>query len=325
MAEVIRRGGVPVDFVEVGRLRSLAGHFRVLSYLWRVRPDVIHTHLEFAHTLGGIYGRMLGSWPIGTVHTFAMGRENLEQRRLSLMWWSLRRAHRVVIAPSSAGLRHIRAVGRIPSEKLVVLHNGVDLRSFQPVGTIDARSEIGIPIGVPLIVTVAVLRAGKGVSDFVDAMGIIVSKLPNAMAIVVGDGPMRSALEAQTAALGLTGRVVFTGRRDDVADLLRASDLFVLPTHEDLLPTVVAEAMGTGLPVLASAVGGLEEMVDDGVTGFLFPPGDIQALASLCIDLLTDVERAKQLGASGRLRAENLFDIASQVSALENLYEAAAK
>jgi glycosyltransferase involved in cell wall biosynthesis len=324
LAHAIRGGGVPVDFVEVGRLRSLAGHIRVLSYLWRVRPDVIHTHLEFSHTLGGIYGRLLGSRPIGTVHTFAMGRESLEQRRLSLMWWSLRRAHRVVIAPSSAGLAHLQAVGRIPREKLVVMHNGVDLGSFHPAETADSRREMGIPIEVPLMVTVAVLRPGKGISDFVAAMGLIVSKLPDVIAMVVGDGPMRSELEAQVAELGLTGQVLFTGRREDVANLLRAADLFVLPTHEDLLPTVVAEAMGAGLPVVASAVGGLEEMVDEGVTGMLYPAGDVEALARSCVELLTDVELAKRLGASGRERAERLFDLGSQVTALERLYEEAA-
>jgi glycosyltransferase involved in cell wall biosynthesis len=320
IADVVRSAGIPVDLVEVRRLRSLAGHLRVLRYLRRVRPEVVHTHLEFAHSLGGVYGWFFGAKVIGTVHTFAMGRESLEERRLSIMWWSLRRAHRVVIAPSRAGLDHLQSVGRIAPEKLRVMHNGVDLGHFYPGESLDLRLELGIPVGIPLIATVAVLRPGKGLSALVEAMDRIVSQVPNAMALFVGDGPMRSVLEAKAEESGLGGRIVFTGHREDVARLLRCADLFVLPTHEDLLPTVVAEAMGSGLPVVATRVGGLQEMVDDGVTGRLYPVGDVEALADRCVEMLTDTERARRFGSAGRARAEQLFDLKGQIRDLERLY-----
>jgi glycosyltransferase involved in cell wall biosynthesis len=118
--------------------------------------------------------------------------------------------------------------------------------------------------------------------------------------------------------------VVFTGNRDDVAVLLAASDVFVLPTHQDLLPTVVAEAMGSGLPVVASDVGGLRDMVDDGVTGYLYPAGDVPALTRNCLGLLEDGQRRAALGGEGRRAAEEKFDIRKQVEALERIFQEAA-
>ena len=106
VADEIRDVGVPVDLVRVDRLRSLSGQARFLRYLLAYRPSIIHTHLEFSHTLGGIYGRLLGARPIATIHTFALGRASREKKRLGLMWFSLRAAHIKVVAPSRAGMAH---------------------------------------------------------------------------------------------------------------------------------------------------------------------------------------------------------------------------
>jgi glycosyltransferase involved in cell wall biosynthesis len=322
VADEIRDLGVPVDLVKVGRLRSLAGQARLLRYLLAYRPSIIHTHLEFSHTLGGIYGRLIGARPIGTIHTFALGKATREQKRLGLMWFSLRNAHIKVIAPSRSGMAHAETVGRIPAERIVVLHNGVDLEIFRPDASPRARirEELGIALGSPLLVTVAVLRSRKGISDLVSAMSEILKSNPDAMALIVGDGDQRVALQRLAEDEGVTDRVVFSGSRDDVGALLSASDVFVLPTHEDLLPTVVAEAMAAGLPVVASDVGGLRDMVEEDVTGILYPAGDIPALTKACVELLDDSPRREALGRAGRLVAENKFDIRKHVEALERLY-----
>jgi glycosyltransferase involved in cell wall biosynthesis len=322
MADEIRVLGVPVDQVRVDRLRSVAGQARFLRYLLAYRPSIIHTHLEFSHTLGGIYGRLVGAGPIATIHTFALGRASREKKRLGLMWFSLRAAHIKVVAPSRAGMAHAVTVGRIPAERMVVLHNGVDLEAFKPDASLRApvREELGIPFGSPLLITVAILRSGKGTDDLVSAMPEILDSIPDAMALIVGDGDQRVALERLAGEAGVAERVVFTGSRDDVGALLAASDVFVLPTHVDLLPTVVAEAMAAGLPVVASDVGGLGDMVEDDVTGILYPAGDIEALTRACVGLLADPRRRDTLGRSGRLVAEEKFDIRKHVEALQRLY-----
>jgi glycosyltransferase involved in cell wall biosynthesis len=322
VANEIRELGVPVDLVPVDRLRSLTGHLRFLRYLREFRPRIVHTHLEFAYTLGGIYGRMVGARPIGTLHTFAMGRASRERKRLGLMWFSLRHAHDKVVAPSRSGMTHAATVGKVPVERMVVLHNGVDLRTFNPDPSLRTivRQDLGIPPATRLLTSVAVLRRDKGIGDLIAAMPGIIESVPDAMALIVGDGEQRGALEELARSTGVSDRVVFTGSRDDVASLMAASDVFVLPTHQDLLPTVVAEAMATGLPVVASDVGGLREMVDDGVTGALYPAGDIAALTRVCSELLIDEGRRDIMGRAGRAAAEERFDIRSHVAALAKLY-----
>jgi len=327
VADEIRDLGVPVDLVRVDRLRSLAGQARLLRYLLAYRPSIIHTHLEFSHTLGGIYGRLVGARPIGTIHTFAFGRASREKKRLGLMWFSLRKAHVKVVAPSRSGMAHAATVGRIPAERFVVLHNGVDLETFNPDASPRARvrEEFGIALGSPLLITVAVLRSGKGINDLVSAMSEILNSIPDAMALIVGDGDELVALQRLAVEAGVADRVVFTGSRNDVGVLLSASDVFVLPTHEDLLPTVVAEAMAAGLPVVASDVGGLRDMVDDDITGILYPAGDIPALTQACVELLDDALRREALGRAGRLVAEEKFDIRKHVEALQRLYVESSK
>ena len=127
-------------------------------------------------------------------------------------------------------------------------------------------------------------------------------------------------MRRQVADLQLDGHVVFTGARSDIADLMAMSNLFVLPTLDDVLPTVVAEAMAAGLPVVASDVGGLPEMVVDGVTGLLVPPADEEALADACLELLTDRRKAHEMGLAGRDAAKERFDVQHQSELLADLY-----
>ena len=322
LADHIQGAGIPVDLVRVDRIRSIGGHARLLRYLLAVRPDIIHTHLEFSHTLGGVYGRLTGTKPVATVHTFALGAASREKKRLALMWFSLRAAHVAVIVPSQAGSEHVGRVGRVPASKLLVMHNGVDLETFRPDPSARrrVRERLQVPEGAKVLATVAVLRKEKGVADLIEAMVEISSLVPETVALIVGDGEERQMLIERVEQAGMVGRIIFAGHRDDVPELMAASDVFVLPTHEDLLPTVVAEAMGVGLPVVASDVGGLREMVDDSLTGVLYPAGDVPALVKACVELLVDGDRAQWLGRAGRSRAEAVFDLERQVGSLEQVY-----
>lgn len=317
----LERSGVRVDVVPVRRLRALSDHVGLVRYLARTRPDILHTHLEFSHSLGGIYGRMLGIPAVATVHTFAETRTSRDERRLPVMWWSLRRAHTKVIAPSAAGLRHFAEVGGVPRDKLVVMHNGVDLSEFRPRRNPRVRRELGIADDDLMIISIAVLRRGKGLGDLITATPRILDEIPSTRIVIVGDGDDRGRLEALTEDSGVADQVTFAGRREDVAELLAAGDLFVHPSHEDVLPTVIAEAMGSGLPTVASRVGGISEMVDDRSTGFLYPAGDIEALAAACVRVFEDEQPRAEMGQAARARAESVFDLDSQVRDLEVLYE----
>ena len=140
----------------------------------------------------------------------------------------------------------------------------------------------------------------------------------------MGDGPYRPALEQQAAELGIAERVVFAGSREDVARMLAAADVFVLPSLTEALPTVVAEAMAAGLPIVATTVGGIPEMVRHGEAALLVPPADPEALAAAVLRLLANPRQAAAMGRSGRRVVAERFDIRTQARALADDYRALA-
>jgi glycosyltransferase involved in cell wall biosynthesis len=324
VAGELRGMGIPVDLLPVRRLRDLTALPRLVLYLRRHRADLVHTQLEFSNTLGSLAARLLRLPAVCTLHTLdAPQRGSKTYRRLRVMWWSLRIFSDRVIAVSEGARRsHLLVSGDSP-DRVITLYNGIDLSRFP--GPDDAprsqiRQELGIPPDAPLLITVAVLRPPKGIQYLVEALPAILEAVPGAYYLVVGDGEHRPALEALAASRSVAERVIFAGMRRDVPRLLAAADVFVLPTLTEALPTVVAEAMAARKPVIASAVGGVPEMVADRHSGLLLPPADVPALAGACIDLLSHPDRARAMGEAGRQIAEERFDILTQTRRLGDLY-----
>jgi len=156
------------------------------------------------------------------------------------------------------------------------------------------------------------------------ALPEVAAAFPAVRYLLVGDGPHRPALEEQVRALGLDGRVLFAGARDDVARMLAAADLFVLPSLTEALPTVLAEAMAAGRPIVATTVGGIPEMVRHGEAALLVPPADPGALAAAVCRLLANPRQAAAMGRSGRRLVAERFDIRTQARALADDYRALA-
>lgn len=152
------------------------------------------------------------------------------------------------------------------------------------------------------------------------AMPAVLSADPDVYYLVVGDGSYREALEAEVDKVGIKERVIFAGQRSDIPRLLAASDLFILPTLTEALPTVLAEAMAARLPIIASAVGGVPEMVIDGQNGCLVNPSDPQELSEACIALLADFEKKKTMAAKGWQIVNKKFNIQEQIEQLTILY-----
>lgn len=324
LAAEVKKLGVRVDTVSVTRLRDPRSLPRVIRYIGRSRADLLHAQLEFSVILGGVAARVMRIPCVSTLHTFDdPTRGTRDAWRARLMWWSLRRMHTKVIAVSEAArLYHIRRGGLAP-DKVLTLYNGVDTNAYGPRDEkvrLAMRAELGIAPGAPLLVSVAVLREPKGLQYLIRAMRLIVASMPEARLVIVGEGDYGPTLRQQVASSGLDEYVVFTGMRTDVADLLAMSDVFVLPTSEDVLPTVVAEAMAVGLPVVASDVGGLPEMVDGDKSGLLVRSADPEALADACTRLLGDRAKARLMGLAGREIAEERFDARGQTARLGSLY-----
>jgi glycosyltransferase involved in cell wall biosynthesis len=188
-----------------------------------------------------------------------------------------------------------------PAKKVWVIPNGVDTDRFRPREPQSAlRAEIGLPSGVPVAGTIAVLRPEKNHALWLKAAARIRQQVPSAHFLIVGDGPQRANLEQLAASLGLAEVVHFCGRRYDTPELLSLMDVFVLSSDMEASPVSILEALAAGKPVVSTRVGSIPESVIEGVTGYLVSPGDEQGIAQRVSQLLGQPDHARQLGQAGR-------------------------
>ncbi|MGA3129044.1 MAG: glycosyltransferase, partial [Candidatus Korobacteraceae bacterium] len=223
----------------------------------------------------------------------------------------------IVVVGDDAARFMIEKVG-ISRRKLRVIPGGVDL-SPCAISREEARRMLGIPLDGLVAVTVARLSPEKNHSMLLRAFARVQKKLDSRL-LLVGDGPERSAIETEIARLSLQRSVTLLGVRSDIPEILAASDVFLLSSTREALPLAVLEAMAAGLPVVATNVGDLPMIVKEGVTGLLVNPDDERAFANALFELLSDANRAKELGSRGRKLAEG-FSVEAMVRAYESLYE----
>jgi glycosyltransferase involved in cell wall biosynthesis len=223
-----------------------------------------------------------------------------------------RAVNRYIAVSQASRERLVRFLGLAPSS-VTVVPNAVELGRFDaPAAPARAaiRAAWGIPTAAPVLGSLARLSPQKGLTYLVTAMPSILAAHPDTYALVVGEGYLREELEAQARSLGVDQRMLFVGYHANTVDYLRAMDLFVLPSLYEGMPLSILEAMGAGLPVVATAVDGTPEAVLDGETGLLIPAADPAALATAIDALLADPDRAARMGLAGRARAEGLSETA---------------
>jgi glycosyltransferase involved in cell wall biosynthesis len=199
------------------------------------------------------------------------------------------------------------------------LYHGPDHQALPLDAEDGVRQELGIPLGAPVIGTVANLKPHKGLSYLLRAATMVRDSLPGARFVIVGQGPLERELRATARDLDLDEAVIFTGFRDDVGRIVSIFDLFVLPSLHEGLSLALIEAMFLGKPAVVTSVGGLPEVVRDGEEGFLVPPADPVALARQIISLLSDPTLLESFGLQARRRAE-VFQIGSAIERIENVY-----
>ncbi len=325
IAANIRQLGIPVDLVPLPRLTDPRGLPRLLRYLRRQQTELLHTQLEFADTVGSIAARMLKIPTVTTLHTFdAPSKGSRAYWRLQLRWWVLQHFCNRIIAVSEGTRQHHIQMGNLAPNRVITLYNGIDLSNFARCDETERRAKrkiLGIPPNARVLITVAVLRKPKGLQYLIKALPTILEAVPDAYYLIVGDGEHKDTLKTLAQTYGVTERVIFTGVRNDIPDLLAISDLFVLPTLGEALPTVLAEAMAAQKPIVVSNVGGVPEMVEHGLNGLLVPPAEPASLAEACIQLLQDPDQAQALARAGRKIVEERFNIQKQVQLLGNLYQ----
>jgi len=219
-------------------------------------------------------------------------------------------AHRV-IANSHAAADRLRAEG-VEDSKILVIPNGIDPDSFHPHRySTEPRH----------IMMIACLREEKRIDVLVRAIPRILTRYPNAQLTLAGDGTCRDALSTLVQELGVAKHVRFLGHRDDVPALLEQADVFVLPSRSEAFPNSIMEAMAAGVAVVASDVGGIPELVRDGETGRLVPPGNVEALSSALLDLLANPRQMEEFGRAGRRTIEQTYSFDRMVDQFQTLYD----
>ncbi len=319
IGEEIRQSGVPfrVLGLEPGMRRPF--HWlRLRDALLEMQPDIVHTFLLTA-SLYGRFAAMMAGVPIviGTeVNLYA----NKQRAHILAERWLMHSTDALIVSAESVRDFYVKQISVDPS-KIEVIYNAVDFAQLESTVPRAAwRAAIGIPDDASAIGIIARLTAQKAHEVLFEAVARR-PDLAQVYVVVVGDGERRSELEQMTVSLGIANRVRFLGARRDLGDMLAAVDVFAMPSLWEGLPLSLVLAMGSGLPVVATRVAGIPEIVDDGVTGLLVPPGDAAALASALSTAVHNREDSARMGAAARAFVLPRFTAGAYVSAMMSLYQ----
>lgn len=313
----LKDAGVPARALNLGgqrngvrALRALVGHMR------RMRPDVVVVRGYNAEVLGRIAARLAGvKHTILWVHD--IGDIEPRSRIRNLSGRALLPSTSRFFGVAEAQWPHITGGLHCPAEKVRIIHNGVDPGLFRVEDDRSLLSEFGFGVDDLVVGIVAGLRPEKDHATLLTATRMLVSDFPNAKVLIVGDGPTRPILEALCDDLEISDHVHFAGSRSDVDRILRAIDVFVLCSVTECFPISVLEAMACARPVVCTDVGGVGEMVEHGVTGYLVPPSEPGELSDRLRDLLSNAELVRRLGQAGRRRVESEFTLESSIAEAE--------
>ena len=280
----LAQSGIPVEWVGCWPARSMR-LASMLGALRRFRPHIIQAAHPFTNLYAAIAGRVLNAMDIGCLRS-SVG----HCREMNGRWTrSLLRWPSAMIVNSRSALEELRGVRRMHSYLVL---NCTDVTS--PPNRPERHSS-----GRAVAIFVGRLAAVKRADRFLRAFALARASEPTIEAIVVGDGPERASLEKLAANLGLSGSVTFLGNRTDVPDLLDRADILVLTSESEACPNVVLEAMARCVPVVATPVGDLPWIIEDGVSGYLTPPGDVTAIAHRLVTLAHDNDLRIAMGRAG--------------------------
>jgi glycosyltransferase involved in cell wall biosynthesis len=298
--------------------RAVAATARLVR---RVRPALVHAHSSKAGAVARLARPAYARTPlVYTPHGYAFAgwfESDAERSRYRLIERALAPLASIVLCVCEAERSLAASVG--PARRARVVHNGIARPPATPIHpAVEALRESGPVVGV-----LTLLRPGKGIETLIDALPALRERQPGASVAVAGRGPDRELLEARARERGVAGALHFVGETSGPMPLLGGADLLVSPSWAESFPYSVLEAMSAGLPVVATDVGGTAEAVEHGVTGFVVPPHDADALASAMAAVLDDPEQAGRLGEAGRRRAAERFSVERMVAGTEEVYRLA--
>ncbi|MGO8704435.1 MAG: glycosyltransferase [Candidatus Brocadiia bacterium] len=311
----LKEKGIEVIPIDMCGWWDLAAWVRLRRALRANRPHVLHTFLFHANFVGSLAAIRSG---IGT----RIASIRVEEPRLRHLWfeWLTQGLTDVYTCVSESARQYTHARAHVPMHKLVVIPNGVD-PSDCDAPVLAPPPEWRLPEGAPVVAFVGRLDRQKNPLLLLRAAARVVREVPETVFAFAGTGRLEAQCRAEADRLGLSGSVRWLGWLSDTRPLLARMDLVALPSSWEGMPNVILEAMACGKPAVAANVGGCAELIVEGETGFLAPPGDEGALATCILRLLHDAGLRRRLGAAARERVEREFSIKAMVEKNEALYE----
>ena len=326
-----RRDGALADEYEKTRLaRHDLGAKRMLDFTaWRrftkllheERIDLIHAQDQDTIIYAGLANRLLGYPAIMSRHVLYEPSDTARRKiRAKLVLWAAKVGFNKIIAVSEETGRKLVRLTSVAPEKVVVIHNGIPTDRFNVEELKDSlRARFGWDQETAIVIMIAALRPGKGHEVLIEAIPSIIDNIPNIRFVFVGVGRQSEKIKALSNPYKKV--VEFLGERTDIPELLTASDVLLLPSWAEALPTVLLEAGAASLPAVATDVGGTKEIIDDGETGYIIPPGDSVLLAERLVKLLNNKSLAQKMGNKACNRIMSTFSLQKQAKKTVALYQ----
>ncbi|MBI5390618.1 glycosyltransferase family 4 protein [Candidatus Woesearchaeota archaeon] len=310
LEDVVKKKRIPHTLIlglqnEISPFQNLAALYRLYRFIKNEKPDIVSTHSSVAGILGRIAAKLAGvSVIIHTVHGWGL-RDDMSWLKkklyIFLERWCGRLSDKVIVVSRYNLTKGIHEGIVVDPKKYMVIHSGIDVAAFE---NRRRKKIVGISSHQHIVGTVGRLTLQKNPLDFIKTAEIVYKTIPNCCFVFVGDGELRTTMEAEIIKRNLQKRVLLLGFRSDVSELMQHFDMFLLTSLWEGLPQVIPQAMAASKPVVSTDVDGNKEAVTDGITGFLVPPNRPDLLAEKVIYLLKHPKIAKKMGAAGKKRVQ---------------------
>lgn len=316
--------GLPVEPVAMSRARYPTAIFAFRSIMMRERPALLHVNSSRDSWIGGLAARLVSPRVkvVRSRHISTPLNRNLTTRMLYRRLMDF-----VIVTGSELTRRGLIERDGLEPDRVAAFPIGIDIEQFKPGRPDrDLRRELKLPPEHRLVGLISYLRSYKGHEYFIEAAARVLSRAKDVTFLIVGEGPEEGRLRARVASLGLSQQVRMLGFRDDLLNVFRSLDLFVIPSVEgDTIPQVLMQALAIGLPVVSTTVGSIPDVVQNGKTGFVVPPRNADALADRILALLENSTQRAEMGRRGRALVEQEYSLSRMLDRLEDVYKKVAR
>jgi glycosyltransferase involved in cell wall biosynthesis len=323
ITDLAKRKGLAVEEVSMRQARTPLAIRTFRRLLRQYRPDILHVNSSRDSWIGSIAAHLVNPRPcvVKTRHISAPLNRNVMTRLLYRHLFD-----RVIVTGGELTRRGLVERDGLTPEQVVAFPIGIDVDEFHPAAPVrNLRHELRLGPQHRLVGLISYLRSYKGHEYFVEAAAAVLSRAQDVTFVIVGEGPEEGRIRAQIARAGLSHRILMLGFRQDLLDVFRSLDIFVMPSVEgDTIPQVLMQAMALGLPVVSTTVGSIPDVVLNGQTGLIVPPRDSRALAEKIAKVLESPDLRRQLGEKARQLVVSNYSLGAMLDRLEAVYRSAA-